>query len=103
MAQLKDLEAHHLVVTYRPGEMIVYLDGREAFRTDRVTGDLDWGMGWMMFGTHHGLSGGSQSWHGSLEGVALYSRVLDAKEVARNAEVYAKKTKTRRREIEAAK
>lgn len=103
VAQLKDLEAHHLVVTYRPGEMIVYLDGREAFRTDRVTGDLDWGMGWMMFGTHHGLSGGSQSWHGSLEGVALYSRVLDAKEVARNAEVYAKKTKTRRREIEAAK
>lgn len=99
VGQLKDTNPHHLVVTYKPGEMIVYMDGKRIFQTDRVTGDLDWGFGVLMFGSHHGLSGGGEQWDGRMEGIAFYSRVLPPEEVQRNAEAYAKKTTKRQEKL----
>jgi hypothetical protein len=95
VAKLPDTDPHHFVVTYKPGAMVVYMDGKQVFQTDRVIGDLDWGFGVLMFGSHHGLSGGSDQWAGRMEGVAFYSRVLSAEEVQRNAEAYAQKMKNR--------
>ena len=95
VATLKDTRAHHLVVTYKPGVMITYLDGEKVYSTDRVTGPLNWGWGMLVFGAHHGLSGGGDFWQGNLEGAAMYSRFLEPAEVKRNFEIYAKKIGTR--------
>lgn len=95
VATLTDTRPHHLVVTYKPGLMTTYLDGRKVYETDRVTGQLNWGWGMLVLGGHHGLSGGSAGWQGSMEGVAMYNRLLDADEVRRNAETCSRKAQAR--------
>lgn len=78
---------HHLTVTYRPGTLIAYLDGKEVSRTDLVTGDFsNWSPQRLIFGDEYD---GSCDWKGSLEGIALYSRALPPGEVADNARQYA--------------
>ena len=95
VATLKDTRTRHLVVTYQPGRMRTYLDGEEVYGTDRVTGPLNWGWGMLVLGGHHGLSGSSDYWHGIMEGVALYSRVLPPDEIKRNYQTYARKLRER--------
>jgi len=95
VATLKDTRTRHLVVTYQPGRMLTYLDGEKVYDTDRVTGPLNWGWGMLVLGGHHGLSGSSDYWHGIMEGVALYSRVLPPDEIKRNYQTYARKLRER--------
>lgn len=78
---------HHVVVTYRPGVMQCYLDGKEILRSDRVGGDFsNWSPHHLVFGDEHS---GGRDWAGTLEGVAIYNRVLPPEEVKLNAQTYA--------------
>lgn len=95
VAQLADTRPHHIMVTYKPGVMVTYLDGEKIYETDRVTGLLNWGFGMLVFGGHHGLSGSSEFWQGGIEGAAMYSRFLEAGEVKSNYQAYSKKIQAR--------
>jgi hypothetical protein len=68
----------HVVVTYTPGRLTCYLDGRQVTTTGSLTGDLS---GWTPVPLVMGNNWTSQRpWHGLLEGVRLYARAFAAEE-----------------------
>ncbi len=76
----------HLAVTYRPGLLTGYVDGQEVYREESVQGDFsNWGPQHLLFGDEFD---GGRDWAGTLEGVAIYNRALEAGEVEQNAAVY---------------
>lgn len=95
IARLTDTNPHHVVVTYQPGELSAYIDGRQVYHSDRIKGELVWRYGPFVLGGHHHFGGSSELWQGKLEGVAVYSRVLDAQEVQKNYQLYARKMQAR--------
>jgi hypothetical protein len=76
----------HAVVTYRPGQMVGYANGKEVYRGESVQGDFsNWAAHHLLFGDEFN---GERNWGGTLEGVAIYSRALEPDEVQRNAKAY---------------
>ena len=76
----------HVAVTYRPGELAAYVDGHEVYRGRRVQGDFsNWEPHHLLFGDEFD---GQRDWSGTLEGVAIYNRALDAGEIGQNAQAY---------------
>lgn len=74
----------HVVVTYTPGELIAYVDGKQVARTDRIQGDLsNWSDQTLLFGDEFR---DSRDWRGRIEHVAIYNRALAADEVQANHE-----------------
>jgi hypothetical protein len=70
----------HLVVTYRPGELRAYRNGALVAETDAMQGDFfRWEKGQLVLG---------ENWRGTVEGLAVYSRILAASEVGENAARY---------------
>jgi len=62
----------HLLVTYRSGECVAYLNGREAFRTASRTGNF---RNWMPCGLVFGNEiQADRPWLGRLDGIAIYNR-----------------------------
>lgn len=74
-----DTEPHHVVVTYEPGKLKAYVDGKQVLDSDQVTGDLKWGYGELVFGGNH--NSGRQRWRGRMRNMALYARALTPEEV----------------------
>lgn len=71
---------YHVVVTYRPGELITYLDGAEVARSNAIQGDFsNWSDHQLIFGSEYK---GGREWLGNIEHVAIFNRVLHADEVA---------------------
>ncbi len=94
IATLTDTKPHHIAVTYSPGKLSAYLDGKRVFENTNVRGNLsNWNYGELSFGDCH--NGGRHGWFGNIEGVALYARAIDAAEAARNSEYFAKKIAAR--------
>lgn len=83
----------HVVVTYRPGLLAAYVDGKEVYHGESVQGDFS------NWSPHHLVLGdefdGSRDWAGTLEGVAIYDRALDPSEVQRNAAASHKRLQSR--------
>ena len=76
----------HVSITYRPGLLICYRDGVEVLRSTNVRGGFEnWEEQRLLFGDEWG---GGRDWSGRLEGVALYSRWMDAAEARQNSEAY---------------
>ncbi len=79
----------HISLSYDAGALTCRLNGAESFRTNLL--DADWN-GWesdiLQFGA---APDNSLNWSGLIEGVALYSRALTAKEAAHNYRAYAQK------------
>ncbi|MHB1458152.1 MAG: LamG-like jellyroll fold domain-containing protein [Armatimonadota bacterium] len=76
----------HLVVSYSPGELICYADGKQVLKTNQVRGDFsNWGMHHLMIGDEWQ---GQRPWQGTLEGIAIYNRIASATEASRNHESY---------------
>jgi outer membrane protein assembly factor BamB len=73
----------HLVVTYRPGETVTFVNGKEVSRSDKVRGDFsNWESGQeLILGDE--WSGESRDWAGKVHAFAVFQRVLSAEEVAK--------------------
>lgn len=95
VATLPDIAPHHIALTYAPGHLVFYLDGKKAYETAEITGSLRaWGYGELCFGDNH--NGGRHQWLGRIEGVAFYRRVLDDAEIRTNYEQYFRKIASRK-------
>jgi Concanavalin A-like lectin/glucanases superfamily len=78
---------YHVVVTYKPGLLVCYLNGTIASQTSFEKGSFDkWhGSSYsLIFGNE---VGGVRPWEGYLDGVAIYSRFVDAQEAAKKFEL----------------
>ena len=81
------------MVTYSPGRLVAYLNGERILESDSVQGDFfHWKTYPLVFG---GEWGGGGDWQGTLEGVAIYNRVLASEEVRENYERYRAKMASR--------
>lgn len=79
---IPDEQPHHVVVTYSPGNLSCYLDGKPVALDSRIQGNFaNWTSQHLLFGNEWN---GDREWQGALSGVAIYHRVLSAEEVARN-------------------
>lgn len=78
---------NHLLVSYRPGRLTAYQDGRQVLDTDAITGTLeDWRDGFRLsFGAD---PDGARGFSGRVEGITLYARFLEPEEAAAHANVY---------------
>lgn len=76
----------HLVASYSPGELICYVDGKQVLKTNQIKGNFsNWSMHHLMIGDEWQ---GQRSWYGTLEGIAIYKRIISATEASRNHESY---------------
>ena len=82
---------HQLHFSYKPPRLVCYLNGVRV---------MTWEVGpaQMGFPVRFGGSGSAagESWHGSIEGVAIYSRALGADEVEKNHQTYRRKLSARK-------
>ena len=92
--------ANHCVVSYRPGELKCWLNGKPVQLSGEVKGTLSWGRTDRKAGVHFGAVWGAEPaalpWRGKLEGVAIFSRAIDASQVARDYAEYAKRLAARK-------
>lgn len=78
--------SHHVVVTYAAGHLVCYLDGAKVLETSAVPGDFsNWTPHHLVFGDEWN---GERNWSGTIEGVAVFSRALNADEVRREYQAY---------------
>lgn len=101
LVELTPGEVHHVAFTYTPGRPRVYLDGEPVLDSGQLQRDFfRWREpaerdgtpvpGWLELGP----------WSGSVEGIAVYGRLLDEAEVRTHASNYAQ-LRARRPEVEA--
>jgi hypothetical protein len=87
-------EPNHVIVSYQPGRIACYLNGKQVFEGNQIEGDFrDWSAQHLLFGDEYG---GERNWAGALEGVAIYNRFMPADEAERNALEYEDLRKLRR-------
>ena len=73
-------KSHHVIVTYSPGKLSCYLDGKTVLQSGRVRGDFsNWSPMHLLFGDEWD---GGRRWSGKLQGIAIHARVIGAKEAA---------------------
>ncbi len=91
---LPDERPHHVVVTYEPGRLLCYLDGRQVLSTGAVQGNFS---NWE---AHHLLLGdewdGGRDWAGTIETAAIFNRVLGLEEARRRSEAALARLKSRK-------
>ena len=90
---------NHVVLTCAPGAIACFLNGKLVKKIDEVKGSLAWTAPPPLAGLHFaGMATPAEwwdqvqrlrrSWHGKLEGVAIYSRALSPDEAAREYAAY---------------
>ncbi len=86
--------AQHVIVTYAPGRLTCFRDGRQTLTTDEVRGDFrNWASQHLLFGDEWG---GGRDWAGLLEGIAIQNRVLSAEEAHHRYELATRRLRDRR-------
>lgn len=86
LAKLDDTNPIHLIVSYKPGLLRIYINGREKYSTDAIKGGFEnWADQQLVFGDE--LTS-SRAFHGKLEGVAIYNRFIEAEEAGLNYQRY---------------
>lgn len=91
---LPDEGTHHLLVSYKPGMLTCYLDGKPAGNSAALKGELDWGSYPLYFGAAGVMPTGETGrsvWHGTLEGVAIFTHSTDEAEASAESAGYAAK------------
>ena len=85
---------HHILLTYRPGSLVAYLDGEKVFSSEKNWGDFsNWESQHLIFGDEYE---GGRDWAGSLEGIAIYSRFIQETEAKRHYKLYARRLENRK-------
>jgi hypothetical protein len=86
LCSLKAGEPTHVIVTYSPGLLVCYRNGKEVLRTDAVRGDFgNWIPQHLLFGDEWT---GERPWAGTLAGIAIYNRTLTPEEAAEHDRAY---------------
>ncbi len=68
----------HVVVTYKPGRLVAFINGQKVLDTDAVQGDFS---NWQPYELLFGNEGtGDRDWMGTLSHVAIYARALSDEE-----------------------
>ncbi len=75
LCEIEENTLYHCIVSYRPGELVCFMNGENVFGTSRVEGTLE---GWT---AQHFLIGdewdGKRPWAGEVHGLALWNRFMD--------------------------
>jgi hypothetical protein len=83
----------HIAVTYSAGRLTAFLDGEETYSTTDIQGGFfHWQTLPLTIGSD---SSGRSTWHGSIEGIAIYNRVLPPEEIRDNAARYRRRLEAR--------
>ena len=70
----------HVVISYQPDDLRIYLDGKRQPLSTRIRGDFsNWTPQRLCFGNE---ASRDRNWDGDLQGVALYARAIDEREAA---------------------
>ena len=70
-----------LALTYRPGELTVYINGKRTGQITSIQGDFsNWELYHLILGDEYKAA---RDWDGNIGSLHLYNRVLSAKEIAR--------------------
>jgi hypothetical protein len=87
LASIQSGIPYHVVVTYKPGLLVCYVNGKIASQTSFEKGSFDKWRGSSYFLIFGNEVGGVRPWEGYLDGVAIYSRFIDASEAAKKFEL----------------
>jgi len=80
LCKISAAKAHHVIVTYSPGKLSCYLDGKSVLQSEKVRGDFsNWSPMHLLFGDEWD---GNRRWSGKLQGLAIHARIIGAKEAA---------------------
>ena len=80
LCKLAPAKPHHVIVTYSPGKLSCYLNGKSVLQSERVEGDFsNWLPMHLLFGDEWN---GGRRWSGKLQGIAIHARIIGAKEAA---------------------
>ncbi len=71
----------HMVISYRPGEFVCYLDGHMMKQLTDIQGDLGTWTAQPLVLAHKGK--GKRSWRGEIERIAVFNRFIDEDEAER--------------------
>jgi len=72
---------HHIIVSYRPGQLVCYFNGQQVLATPKVQGDFsNWSSQQLLFGDEYK---DRRDWSGTLDLVAISDRFVDAAEAQR--------------------
>ena len=100
LCSLEPNAPNHVVVSYSPGKLVCYLNGKRVMGADEPKGALSWGLTdhgrGVHFGSAYAMRTFSLPWRGRLEGVVIYNRAIGAKEAAEDHAQYARKLKARK-------
>lgn len=79
----------HVLLTYAPGRLLCYIDGKTVPVNSRIQGDFSaWSEQQLVFGDEYT---GKFNWSGRLEGIAIFDHSLTAEEAARHYELFARR------------
>ena len=100
LCPLADTAPHHLILTYRPGQLVCYLDGRKVHESKKFTRKLgNWDPGFLTFGNFEVTERSnwnfieSASWQGRIGAVALYSRFIEEREAKSSFDYFSPRMK----------
>ncbi|HEY5744432.1 MAG TPA: LamG-like jellyroll fold domain-containing protein, partial [Terrimicrobiaceae bacterium] len=83
LASIEPRTSYHLIVTYKPGLLVCYINGKLATHTKLEKGSFDKWQGSsysLIFGNE---VGGVRPWEGYLDGVAIYGRFVEPQEAGK--------------------
>ena len=91
LCRIRANEPHHVILTYRDGELVCYLDGNSVARSDAVRGGFgNWEPMHLLLGDEFE---GARDWKGAISRLAILSRFVGATEAKQRFEAARKATK----------
>ena len=85
LAKIKPGEPMHVVVSYFPGNLHCYINGKLTYAGSDLQGDFsNWEPCHLLFGNEYE---GDRNWQGELKGIAIYNRFVSPEEAARKYEL----------------
>lgn len=94
--KLTDTQPHHFVISYEPGKLVVYVDGRETFTSAALRGKPRFSADSYLT-LADAARGTGKVWRGRLEGIAIYGRALGQEEARANYAAYKEELGKRRK------
>ncbi|MDQ2732288.1 MAG: hypothetical protein M3Y56_11560 [Armatimonadota bacterium] len=81
-------QPNHIIISYKPGELICYLNGKQVFHTDSMRTSFDnWARARLCVGRRQYAAG----WQGRVEGLAIFSRTMGSQEALEDYQIHAAK------------